>query len=196
MKTINLIILIFCSLIFSSYEIQAQQKKKTAKKKHAKHKHKKAPAAAVPTFTLSGKILIVNNYCGGVAPTQELLNSIREPQPCLEKYFFLKKGEANSAKNPVIDVIHIDSTGSFSVQLKKGTYCVIQDFQTKPLKLDNYKESENFKFQGDDCMRKYWSDCYQTIELNQNINDLIITTYKKCFGDGNPCMLYTGPMRP
>lgn len=51
----------------------------------------------------------------------------------------LKKGDANSAKNPVIDVINVDSTGRFSFQLKQGSYCIIQDFQTKPIQLENYK---------------------------------------------------------
>lgn len=175
----------------------AQQTKKPAKKKYTKHKKtKKKRTPPLPTFTLSGRILMIESYCGGAAPSRELLEEIKKPKPCLEKYFFIKKGEANSAKNPVIDVIKVDSTGSFSMQLKQGTYCILQDFQTKPLQLENYKTNNNFQYQGDDCMRKYWADCYQTIELKENTNDLIITVYKKCFGDNNPCMIYTGPMPP
>jgi hypothetical protein len=45
-------------------------------------------------------------------------------------------------------------------------------------------------------MRKFWADCYQTVDLKSNVSDLNITVYKKCFGDGNPCMQYTGPMPP
>ena len=177
-------------------ESQAQQKKPTKKKYSKSKKKSKKPVVVLPTYTLTGKILMVETYCGGAAPSRELLEEIRKPKPCLEKHFFLKKSDANSAKNPVIDVIHVDSTGSFSIQLKQGTYCIIQDFQTKPIQLENYKTNNNFQYQGDDCMRKYWADCYQTIELKENINDLIITVYKKCFGDGNPCMIYTGPMPP
>ena len=197
MKTIKHILLIFLSLFLVLNEAHAQQKKKPVKKKYAKSKKsKKKPAIVLPTFTLSGQILMVETYCGGAAPSRELLEEIRKPKPCIEKYFFLKKGDANSAKNPVIDVIKVDSSGKFSYQLKQGTYCIIQDFQTKPIQLENYKSSSNFEYQGDDCMRKYWADCYQTIEMKDNINDLIITVYKKCFGDGNPCMMYTGPMPP
>ena len=196
MRTIKYIIYLFLGLLFIAHEVDAQQKK-PAKKRHSKHK--KAPKKAttvLPSFTLSGQILIVETYCGGAAPSRELLEEIRRPKPCLEKYFFLKKGDANSAKNPVIDVINVDSAGRFSFQLKQGSYCIIQDFQTKPIQLENYKTGNNFEYQGDDCMRKYWADCYQTIELKENINDLIITVYKKCFGNGNPCMIYTGPMPP
>ena len=196
MKTIKYILFILLGLMLFVNETQAQQKK-TVKKKHSKHKKKAKKAAPVlPTFNLSGQILIVESYCGGAAPSRELLEEVRSPKPCLEKYFFLKKGDANSAKNPVIDVINVDSTGRFSFKLKQGSYCVIQDFQTKPIQLENYKTSNNFDYQGDDCMRKYWADCYQTIDLKENINDLIITVYKKCFGNGNPCMIYTGPMPP
>ncbi len=196
MRTIKYILFILLGLMLFVNETQAQQKK-TGKKKYSKHKKKAKKAAPVlPTFTLSGQILIVESYCGGAAPSRELLEEVRRPKPCLEKYFFLKKGDANSAKNPVIDVINVDSTGRFSFKLKQGSYCVIQDFQTKPIQLENYKTSNNFDYQGDDCMRKYWADCYQTIDLKENINDLIITVYKKCFGNGNPCMIYTGPMPP
>jgi hypothetical protein len=183
-------------LLLFAHEVDAQQKK-PAKKKYSRHKKKaKKPVAVLPTFTLSGQILMVETYCGGAAPSRELLEEIRRPKPCLEKYFFLKKGDANSAKNPVIDVINVDSAGRFSFQLKQGAYCIIQDFQTKPIQLENYKTGNNFDYQGDECMRKYWADCYQTIDLKENINDLIITVYKKCFGNGNPCMIYTGPMPP
>ncbi len=196
MKTIKYIFLVILSLLIFVNESEAQQKK-PVKKKYSKSKKKaKKPVPVLPTFTLSGQIMMVESYCGGAAPSRELLEEIRRPKPCLEKYFFLKKGDANSAKNPVIDVINVDSTGRFSFQLKQGSYCIIQDFQTKPIQLENYKTSNNFDYQGDDCMRKYWADCYQTIELKENINDLIITVYKKCFGNGNPCMIYTGPMPP
>ena len=196
MKTIKLILYILFGLLVISSDTFAQQKKKSTKKKHSKHKSKKKPAVVLPVFTLSGKIQIVDDYCGGAALPQEEMEQIRKPRPCLEKYFFLKKGDANSAKNPVIDVINVDSLGNFSFQLKQGVYCVIQDFQTKPIQLENYKTGNNFQYQGDDCMRKYWADCYQTIDLKSNINDLIITVYKHCFGNGNPCMIYTGPMPP
>lgn len=196
MKTIKYLALIFLGLLFCVNDVSAQQKKKPVKKKYSKHKKTRKAAPALPTFTLSGKILMVESYCGGAAASREMLDEIRKPKPCLEKYFFIKKGDANSAKNPVIDVINVDSLGNFSFQLKQGSYCIIQDFQTKPLQLENYKSVMNFEYQGDDCMRKYWADCYQTIDLKENINDLIITVYKKCFGAGNPCMIYTGPMPP
>lgn len=198
LKIIKLITLFLCGFLLLSSHVNAQQgKKKTTKKKHSKHhKAKKKAAPALPTFTLSGKIVMVESYCGGAAPSREMLQEISKPKPCLDKYFFLKKGDANSAKNPVIDVIKVDSTGSFSFQLKQGSYCVLQDFQTKPLQLENFKNANNFEYSGDECMRKYWADCYQTIQLNQDINNLIITVYKKCFGDGNPCLIYTGPMPP
>jgi hypothetical protein len=196
LKTIKYILFIALAMLMFVNESQAQQKK-PVKKKYSKSKKKaKKPVVVLPTYTLTGKILMVESYCGGAAPSRELLEEIKKPKPCLEKHFFLKKGEANSAKNPVIDVINVDSTGSFSIQLKQGTYCIIQDFQTKPIQLENYKTNSSFQYQGDDCMRKYWADCYQTIELKENINDLIITVYKKCFGDGNPCMNYIGPMPP
>lgn len=197
LKIIKLVLLLFCGILMHVNYAEAQQAKKPVKKKHVKHKKaKRKPAPVLQTFALTGKILIVESYCGGAAPSRDLLETIRKPKPCLEKHFFLKKGDANSAKNPVIDVINVDSTGSFSMQLKQGTYCILQDFQTKPLQLENYKTGNNYDYQGDDCMRKYWADCYQTIELKENINDFIITVYKKCFGDGNPCMIYTGPMPP
>ena len=191
MRTIKILLLLFFGVFAVVNNVHAQQKKKHTKKKVAKK-----PVPVLPTFTLSGKILIVGSYCGGAAPSRELLEEIRRPKPCLEKHFFLKKGDANSAKNPVIDVINVDSTGSFSFQLKQGAYCILQDFQTKPIQLENFKTSNSFEYHGDDCMRKYWADCYQTIDLKENINDLIITVYKTCFGDGNPCMIYTGPMPP
>jgi hypothetical protein len=196
LKVIKLILYIICAIFIFNGDALAQQKKKSSKKRYSKHKKSKKPVVVLPFYTFSGRIEIVESYCGGVAPSAEQLQEITKPKPCLEKYFFLKKGDANSAKNPVIDVINVDSLGNFSFQLKQGVYCIIQDFQTKPIQLENYKSGNNFEYQGDDCMRKYWADCYQTIDLKSNINNLIITVYKQCFGNGNPCMIYTGPKPP
>jgi hypothetical protein len=198
LRTIKFLILICLGLFVAGDQVIAQQTSKSAKKRHSKRKKvKKKPAApALPLFTLSGKIMMVEAYCGGAAATRELINEIKKPKPCREKYFFIKKGDANSAKNPVIDVIKVDSTGNFSITLKQGVYCIIQVFQTKPLQLENYQAVKNFEYKGDDCMRKYWADCYQTVDLKSNISDFNITVYKKCFGDGNPCLIYSGPMPP
>lgn len=182
-----------------AYDATAQQNKKKPVKKKSHKSKKPVPKKTVPqlrTFTLEGRVEFVDAYCGGAKPSAELLEMIKSPKPYTLSKFFIKKGEANSAKNPVVTFIETDTAGKFSIRLKEGQYCIIQDFQTKPLQLENYKSGINYTYQGDDCMRKYWADCYQSIDLKSDTSNLIITIYKKCFNDGNPCMQYIGPMPP
>ncbi len=186
-KLIALLFIVWSFLTYAtSTTAQTAPKKKPTSKKHVKHKRKPKPQVVIPEFTLSGKILLKEEFCDEEA-SKEII------KPCLEKTFFIKKGDANSAKNPVIDALHVDSTGAFSMRLKSGKYCILQDFQTRALALENYTSSEKFEYLGNDCMRKYWADCYLDIVLDKDINNLVITYSKKCHQSDNPCMKSLNP---
>ncbi len=180
-------IVLFILSFFVCENIYAQQsKKKPVKKKVSKHQKKSKAAPVIPTYTLSGRIEIVEDICN--EEKQKIGES--NPKPCLDKYFFIKKGNSNSAKNPVIDVIKVDEQGNFNLRLKQGNYCIIQSFQTKPLQLENYQSTKDFEYLGEDCLRQFWADCYKFVELNQDINDLIIKVSTTCYGENNPCLKY------
>ena len=108
LRTIRFILIILCGLLIVGGEVYAQQSSKNAKKKYSKRKKvkKKAPAPALPVFTLSGKIMMVESYCGGAAPSRELLNEIKRPKPCLEKYFFIKKHKRKNRNNTILDYFY------------------------------------------------------------------------------------------
>ena len=46
-------------------------------------------------FLIKGKVTQTWSYCGGAAPTEEILEQCARPQPYNGKVFFLRKGKVN-----------------------------------------------------------------------------------------------------
>jgi len=134
---------------------------------------KKEPTA---NNNVSGTVVFVNSYCGGIRPSDEMLQEYRKEYPLTNSTILLKN--IDEAKNKSIKIT-TDSKGNFNAKLNPGTYNL---FMT-----ENYSKTMGANFN---------SSCADW--LNQNFGPTLIFDgmnkgYKIIFTFGcNPC----DPPRP
>lgn len=146
---------------------------------------------------LSGKVTITYSYCGGAAPTEEMMTELAKPQPYVGKVFYVRKGNRNTLASKIVTHFTTDSLGAFSVQLPAGTWSLIQEEQVKEINSSKYKNTASQQVDMD-CLKKWWSEPYEIIEIKDSaITDLQFSFHRRCFIDSDlPCINYTGPYPP
>ena len=113
-----------------------------------------------------------NTYCGGAAPTPEILEQLETPQALtLTQLLFIPK-EGNNKKAIFATT---DSTGLVNVKLLPGTYSV------KMSKKFNKTLGLNYNPTCKKMLYRVW----QTIEIKKDQNSTTITLHFSC----NPCEL-------
>ena len=148
-------------------------------------------------YTVSGKVTRTSSYCGGAAPSEEILAGYANPSPYSGKTFYVRKGNTNDIKKAVVLKFKADSSGSFSFQLSPGIYSIIQEEQVKALALKKYSSTEFIQVD-QSCLKSWWKKPYMILTIkDKDIVDLNFNFYHACFISGDiPCMNYNGPMPP
>ena len=100
----NILILLFACLIFQSCKKENDVEMMGSK------------------FKISGNNAI---YCGGAAPSEELLNYLATERPSANSKFYIRKGNINKPGEEIYKVIHTDANGFFTTELPKGKYIAI-----------------------------------------------------------------------
>ena len=190
-----LLFFIFLTTI-SFFTASAQGNKKTVKRKHRHAVNTVVESAdSSKVFIISGRVLQTSSYCGGVAPSHEILEKAATPVAYSGKKFYIREGNTNTLKNKIIGSFTIDSIGKFSVKLHSGTYSVIQEEQVHLLRISDYINPNQ---QVDtNCLKNWWAAPYALLVVkDKNITDLNFTFHHQCFIADIPCIMYVGPMPP
>jgi len=149
------------------------------------------------THTISGKVTTAGSYCGGVAPTEEMLQRVQARRPMSGFVIYVKKGTENRLTSPIIDSTYTNSNGEYSFELPKGEYVLIQKNQLDKAIFETYKTSKWIQVDTE-CMKSWWKKGLATIKVeNENIDSLNFHFQKRCFvPEAIPCLRYTGPYPP
>ena len=78
------------------------------------------------TQTISGTITTSGSYCGGVAPSKEILQKAQAKRPVGGFMVYVKKGTKNNLLSCIVDSTRTDSNGNYSFDLKPGKYILLQ----------------------------------------------------------------------
>ena len=144
-------------------------------------------------FTITGRLMETRDYCGGAVPTPELLAICNTPAGISMGKLFIKKGNFNKGKSPVIDSIVADKEGKFSIQLPAGTYCLVEDWKAKPFLLP---ENDEMQTVDSACYKNLYDACdYQLTVTDKNIDSVKIIFHRTCAWK-KPCIEYHGPLPP
>lgn len=103
----NILILLFACLIFQSCKKENDVEMMGSK------------------FKISGNIYNNAIYCGGAAPSEELLNYLATERPSTKFKILYQKGNINKPGEEIYKVIHTDANGFFTTELPKGKYIAI-----------------------------------------------------------------------
>jgi len=149
------------------------------------------------TQTITGKITTSGSYCGGMAPSEEMLRNVQATRPMSGFMIYVKKGTENKLSAPILDSTYTNSNGEYSFNLPKGEYVLLQKNQLDKSIFETYKSSKWLQVDSE-CMESWWKKGLISITVeNENIDSLNFHFRKRCFvPEYIPCLRYTGPYPP
>lgn len=171
--------LLSLSIIFFSLSLFAQKKQKGK------------------MIRVYGTVTQTSDYCGGAAPSEEILKNLSTPSPLAEKEIYVRTGAKNkpskSGQNPVYTKVTTDENGKFSVMLKSGsTYCFIEDWKAKPFKVP--ANTKHLVWDAS-CLYERYILADFVITVTKNNPEVKINYHKPCFYSPY-CGTYSGPLPP
>lgn len=146
-----------------------------------------------PTFVIKGRVTQTSSFCGGMMPTQEMMNEYTKEKPFPGKKLYVKRCKKNSLKYKIVKEITTDTAGNFEVRLPVGTYCIVEEYKTQKLKIPAHDQYTTYDAP---CMKQNWAKCDYLIEVkDKDLNDVAIKYHNYC-SFNQPCMHYHGPRPP
>lgn len=151
---------------------------------------------------INGQITSTRSHCGGMRPTEEMEKELRTPKPLSGKTIYFREGKENDWKKPIVATATSDHAGNFSVKLKPGIYCIVDESK----KDDKYYNellktytigTENYDPIDKSCLDELMLRGDKIIEVKKEGNiEFMINYHQNCSYNNIPCANYTGPLPP
>jgi hypothetical protein len=143
---------------------------------------------------ISGTVVQTSDYCGGIAPPEEMRESLRKEKPYPRKELFVRGGTINKYSQPVLERFVSDEEGRFKISLPPGVYCVIEATKKDELKLPattkGNRPADQSSTTDKDCLEKWYHTCDNTLKIGkQNLKGVVIKFHHTC----NPPCVTGGP---
>ena len=149
--------------------------------------------------TLIINVTYTTEYCMGMRPTDEMLDSLAKPRPYVGKKLYLKKGITNDTLTPILQTLITKADGTIALpDLFPGKYYIIDEDH---LHTKNYGKLQDIQVTDQACINKWFKKPLLNFEVKKNIKQHLYYTinfHKSCYkGEASvPCIRYTGPMKP
>ena len=149
-----------------------------------------------PKHKVTGQVMHTRAYCGGAAPSEQMLERYRTPLPLPSLTLYVRSGRTNVISRAVLDSATTDAEGRFTFLLPAGEYCIITKARIKTPKAANY-DANMFEII-EECIDEWIVTCDATFSVaDQDVEGLGLQLHKECFKEEfNPCIHYIGPMPP
>jgi hypothetical protein len=146
------------------------------------------------TFTVSGNFLVISPYCGGAAPTPDMVEAAKTPQPLANQGFLIRKGSMNAPGTALVTRVRTNAQGTFSVALKPGTYCMVLD-EKENRRTPEFLNTQYYEIDKK-CDDKWLNGCELSFTVaDKNISGLRLTLTRKChINSFSPCINWGGPL--
>lgn len=152
-------------------------------------------STAGATNVITGRLTSTGQYCGGAAPSEEILAWYSTPHPMAERKLYLISGEINSEPAIVVDSTITDTGGIFVFQASPGKYLIIDSEQHDPLVIPKNTEWQQVD---ETCYKNWWAKGMISVEMKFSDIDLgDFNFHYPCFiNSWCGCISYTGPYPP
>lgn len=152
------------------------------------------------TSAVTIRVTQTAEYCGGAAPTDEMLAQLRTPMAFPGQKIYLRKGKENCLSKKAVELT-ADSTGFIFTHLEPGFYSVVgKDKSGKSYYNDLLKrfskESESYGKIDRECLKKWMQTPMMVIEVAEGKNDFSVNFENRCPWNSVPCVVYRGPFPP
>lgn len=144
------------------------------------------------TFNIQLKIQRHFPYCGGAAPTEDMLNNY---SPVSGNFILIEKQTATRSTV-------ISKNGIIQLQLKPGQYSIRETFKDIPFDVFYAKHAitdrTHYQNDSEECYKRWWKTNLFEFEITDTTTFLKYekTLYSRCFTGNNPCLQYSGPYPP
>ncbi len=134
-------------------------------------------------------------YCGGAAPTQEMLDNRNHPMSNTSYNLInLDTKEKTKVTTDALGVLHLDlGIGNYAIQeLFKD--CSFEEFKKQNITSSGMYQQDL----GSDCYEQWWKSYlgeFNVISMDEK-QHLNMSESESCFTGNNPCLMYTGPYPP
>jgi hypothetical protein len=77
------------------------------------------------TVSVSGTVFYTASYCGGAAPSREMLDNAQKPHPLANYTLIARSGTTNRLGSNMVAKTTTDADGRFEFHLPRGTFCIV-----------------------------------------------------------------------
>lgn len=145
---------------------------------------------------IQGIVKFTYDYCGGAAPSDEMLKRLQTPRAISNYILYLKAGTKNN-DTPVLDSSNCNEQGQYNFKVKPGKYVILTVDQIKNFSTKNYT-SKYLQVDDEQCLKQWWENgLYKVTVGNEDVALADTILNQRCNGLGLiPCMSFTGPLPP
>ena len=153
-----------------------------------------AKARPESQFRVSGTVTYTANYCGGAAPSEEMLAEMRQPKPRFGQELLVRSGDFNSFGR-LLARATTKGDGSFEFFLAPGDYCIVI---AQKESADMVPKSSEYIHVDTECYNKWMATCDLSFRLaDREISGLSLNLHQACFTNSySTCVQWDGPMPP
>ncbi|MFN3404112.1 MAG: prealbumin-like fold domain-containing protein [Cytophagaceae bacterium] len=155
-------------------------------------------------YIVKGRVTFTSSYCGGAAPTDEILELHQRQQPLANKTLYIRQGKENNTAKKIISTIITDSKGEFQISLPPGNYVVVDDRKRdknlfNQILKDHSQETEYYYKTDIVCLQDWIKTPDATFCITGKEKSFLpveINYHLPCSWGSVPCTQYTGPLPP
>lgn len=138
-------------------------------------------------------------WCGGMRPTEDMMQEIKSPKPLRQNTFYIKKGTVNSTNAPIFKTVTTDTAGLIQIDLPEGDYIIVNEDKKDKNTYDAYVTRASKGFGGYknfnlECYEEWFSKPDGLLHVSDSSLTFKVNYSKRCWY--SPCMTYTGPYPP
>ncbi|MBI3233168.1 MAG: hypothetical protein HYZ42_03880 [Bacteroidetes bacterium] len=148
-----------------------------------------------PTYIFSGRITYTQDYCGGAAPPQDLIEKLKTPKPLANKKIYFKKGRVNGLNKTRIGYFTTDSLGRFNIKLTASDYVFFDESKLRWEEEHDMTESVNMTIDYKCLLDKHMKGDFTIKKTQKNLKDYAFNYHYPC-AYNLPCIEYHGPYPP
>jgi hypothetical protein len=152
---------------------------------------------------ISINLTTTQSYCGGAAPTDEMVLEMQTPKKLANTTIYIREGLLNDWNNPIVAQGISDENGVVKVELTDGSYSIVFENKADNKEFKNLlelygKETIHREAIDEECLKNYMAhpEAVLTVAKGKNGSAIIINKHILCSWDNVPCSGYYGPLPP
>jgi hypothetical protein len=154
-----------------------------------------AAAAEPPLRSVEIELTQTNPYCGGAAPSPEILEQAAMARPLSGSTYLIRRGAQNNDTDPLHELV-LDAAGRATVELEPGPYCLVTPAKREavlPVPKRAATREPNERYEDPVCLAQQQLICDLTFEVSagEGTQTVAQTFHSPCFWRPGAC--YRGP---